>query len=298
MTIQYYVKKPFAQGFEEKAKLLYVCFADPVQTSLPTVLHSHHDRLELVYISAGQGLHRIGDNLYHTKANDLLVFNNNVLHDECANPNTGMSIYTCAIKGIHLMGLNDNQIIAGECTPVLHCAKQGKLIKDLFAGMVWQIANDYNNASNICQYLLNALLLIIVNQLPKTSRLPEPSESGLVKHVKQYIDDHYLQSVTLDMLSKKLHMSGSYLSHKFKGFTGFAPMEYIIRRRIGKAQALLISTDKSITEIAAEVGYENNSYFNTLFKKMVGKTPLDYRRYYIGMSQYNKLDLLTKFSIN
>ncbi|WP_196605583.1 AraC family transcriptional regulator [Pectinatus haikarae] len=295
MTIQYYIKKPFKQDFEQNAKLLYACFADAVQTSLPTVLHSHHDRLELVYISEGQGLHRIGNGLYHTKANDLLIFNNNVLHDECANPNTGMSIYTCAVKNINLSDMRENEIISDNFEPILHCSDQGKIIKNIFEGMIGQLANDCCDADNICQYLLSALLLVITRQVPKTRKAFSLRESELVIRIKQYIDDHYLEALTLDGLSEKLNMSDSYLSHKFKNFTGFAPMEYIIRRRIGKAQSLLISTDKSITAIAAEVGYENNSYFNTLFKKMVRKTPLDYRRYYVGIEQYNKLNRLSKF---
>ena len=55
-------------------------------------------------------------------------------------------------------------------------------------------------------------------------------------------------------------------------------MQYIIRRRIGEAQNLLIGTDRSITEIAFSCGYNNSNYFQSVFKRLVGMTPGQYRR--------------------
>lgn len=55
-------------------------------------------------------------------------------------------------------------------------------------------------------------------------------------------------------------------------------MQYIIRRRIGEAQNLLISTDRSITDIALSCGYNNSNYFQSVFKNLVGMTPGQYRR--------------------
>ncbi len=55
-------------------------------------------------------------------------------------------------------------------------------------------------------------------------------------------------------------------------------MHYIVRRRIGEAQLLLVFTKKSITEIASEVGFDNLSHFNVQFKKYVGLSPLAYRK--------------------
>ena len=58
-------------------------------------------------------------------------------------------------------------------------------------------------------------------------------------------------------------------------------MQYLLRRRIGEAQTLLITTDYSITTIAGMVGYETHSYFNSQFTKHVGMSPMKYRQNYI-----------------
>ncbi len=62
--------------------------------------------------------------------------------------------------------------------------------------------------------------------------------------------------------------------------TGYSPMNYIIRRRIGEAQTLLITTKLSITEIAGMVGFSNPNNFNIQFQKQVGLSPREYRKTY------------------
>ena len=63
--------------------------------------------------------------------------------------------------------------------------------------------------------------------------------------------------------------------------SGYSPIQYLLRRRIGEAQTLLITTDYSITQIAGMVGYDTQSYFNMQFTKNVGISPKKFRQNYI-----------------
>jgi AraC-like DNA-binding protein len=112
--------------------------------------------------------------------------------------------------------------------------------------------------------------------------------------IKDYIDQHYTEEFTMEKLSQEVHMSTSNLTHQFKKRTGFSPVQYIIRRRIGRAQSLLISSDMSITDVSAEVGYDNLSYFNNQFKKIVGMSPQVYRKYRVGDNQYKRLNQISE----
>lgn len=76
-------------------------------------------------------------------------------------------------------------------------------------------------------------------------------------------------------------MSPWYVSHVFKEMSGYSPIQYLLRRRIGEAQTLLISTDYSITEIAFKVGFDTQSYFNMQFTKNVGMPPMQFRKNYL-----------------
>ena len=63
----------------------------------------------------------------------------------------------------------------------------------------------------------------------------------------------------------------------FKEHTGISPNEYVIAQRISAACRLLTHTDKSVSSVAAEVGYHDQYYFSRIFRKKVGVPPLKYR---------------------
>lgn len=67
--------------------------------------------------------------------------------------------------------------------------------------------------------------------------------------------------------------------------SGYSPVQYLLRRRIGEAQTLLITTDLSITRIAEMVGYDTQSYFNLQFTKNVGMPPNKFRQNYIVLQK-------------
>lgn len=292
LTVQHYIKKEFHPGIEKGTRLLYVCEADERQSNYPSLLHMHKDRLELVYVYKGEGIHRIGNNLYHTNSGNISVFNSNVLHDEMSNPDIGMSFFSCAISGLKIPGLPENCLIPDGISPILKCDDTSWCVETLFRQMKYHLSNNKKSAEIICQYLMNALLSLIVNQLPFELDQKNLDDNALIIEAKTYIDKHYIEKITFNSLCRNLHTSESFLSHKFKQVTGFSIVQYITRRRIGKAQNLLISSDESITEIGATIGYENTSYFNMLFKKTIGMTPLEYRKYWVGNEQYKKLNIL------
>lgn len=95
---------------------------------------------------------------------------------------------------------------------------------------------------------------------------------------KAYIEDHYTESLTLDVLAQYVHMNSSYFSSYFKKQTGENFKEYLNKVRLGHALELLLSTDMKSYEIAGEVGFSDSRYFSELFQKAYGKTPMAYRK--------------------
>jgi AraC-like DNA-binding protein len=93
-----------------------------------------------------------------------------------------------------------------------------------------------------------------------------------------YMQKHYSEALTLPQLAGISGYSESYYCHNFSNFTGSSPFEYLNRIRIVKACELLNSTDKKITDIALLTGFNNISYFNRTFVKIMGFTPSAYRR--------------------
>ena len=113
--------------------------------------------------------------------------------------------------------------------------------------------------------------------LAANSSLPQPT-GMLVKQASVYIQQNYTRSFSLVELSETIGVSRSYLSRIFKMDTGISLWDYLNRFRIQKAKERLLTTDESITAIAADVGYEDISYFSRVFREIAGCSPRAFRQ--------------------
>ena len=86
--------------------------------------------------------------------------------------------------------------------------------------------------------------------------------------------------IELGVLAEKSGLSKDHFIRLFKKETGDTPLRYIIRKKIEKAQLILITDDMSIKNVALNLAFEDYSYFNRLFKKITGVTPQEYRTSY------------------
>jgi YesN/AraC family two-component response regulator len=244
----------------------------------PRVLHMHEDIMEIVFIKEGSGFHLIGEKQYSVCEGDILIYNSNVLHDEYTNQDQNMSVYCCGISNLHIEGLPANHLVSQNQSYVLSSGEKREEIENLLQIMFSQVQKGEDGYEETCHYLLCALISIILQIPQENASLPREEESVLFNQIKSYIDKYYREELTLASIAKDLSISSYYLAHLFKKETGFSPIQYIMRRRIGEAQSLLINTNYNVTMIAGIVGYDNPNYFTTLFSKIVGMSPKKYRQ--------------------
>lgn len=83
--------------------------------------------------------------------------------------------------------------------------------------------------------------------------------------------------MNIKALSDSLFLDSAYFSRLFKKRTGMSPKQYLLKIRMERAKELLLTTDHSIKEIAATVGYNDPLYFSKLFYKAEGMAPSKYR---------------------
>ncbi len=95
---------------------------------------------------------------------------------------------------------------------------------------------------------------------------------------EEYIHTHFKEPITLEALAQHLNLNKSYLCTIFKKATKDSFCNYTNKVRIEESKKLLLHTNESIIDIALSVGFSSASYFNTIFKKLEGKTPLEYRK--------------------
>lgn len=103
------------------------------------------------------------------------------------------------------------------------------------------------------------------------------SSDDIIQNVQSYIQLHYRDTITLDILAETFFINPTYLSSRFKEKTGMKYIDYLNKQRIKKAKILLKTTNLKVSIISHKVGYENEKYFYRVFKKFVKMTPEHYR---------------------
>lgn len=123
------------------------------------------------------------------------------------------------------------------------------------------------------KYLINTLTDFLTNR----SKVPLQS-SSISEQLLAYITDNLHLPLTLNELAKRASLSPYYFTRQFKKETGYTPHEYLIIARINAAKYYLKTTAKAIKEIAFLCGFCSEPSFCTTFKRIVGTTPLSYRK--------------------
>ncbi|MCM8710735.1 response regulator [Clostridium sp. SYSU_GA19001] len=102
----------------------------------------------------------------------------------------------------------------------------------------------------------------------------------VVDKIFNFIDKNYHKPITIDDIAKEVYLSSNYIRSIFKEKTGETILEYLTNYRLKKASELLKNKSLKVHDISNMVGYENVSYFCTIFAKKFGASPNDYRKKY------------------
>ena len=126
---------------------------------------------------------------------------------------------------------------------------------------------------------LTAILYKCMRLRQPTSDTDEGESGGkLVRDAYEYIAENFTRPLTLSEIAEALHVSPGHLHATFKRSIGTTPAHLITTRRIDKAKRLIAAGEKSMLEIALEVGFCSQSHFNKVFLKECGITPAEYRK--------------------
>ncbi|PRD57013.1 GlxA family transcriptional regulator [Sphingobacterium gobiense] len=98
-----------------------------------------------------------------------------------------------------------------------------------------------------------------------------------IKKVQDYIETHYQDKISIEMLANLVHIGRRTFERRFKEATNNTPIEYIQRVRIEAAKNFFEASRKNVSEIMFDVGYTDTKAFRDTFKKITGLTPIEYR---------------------
>ncbi|WP_026495492.1 response regulator transcription factor [Butyrivibrio sp. WCD3002] len=124
-------------------------------------------------------------------------------------------------------------------------------------------------------YLIRYVQLLCTNIIEIMEN--QDNESVIVARISQYVEEHFREQIGRDEIAEQLHYSKNYLSRIFSSRLGISVREYINGYRIEEAKRILLTTDVPVGDIALDVGFDSMTYFSTIFKKVTGETPSQYR---------------------
>jgi len=171
-----------------------------------------------------------------------------------------------------------DQVEAGDATQA-SLRRLHSVVAELFRALNESLRDDPGNAAE-CLRRAEAMLNGRQEQLVRTPAVV--SRQGLapwqVRRVLAYIDMNLDASIKNKDLAAIARLSVFHFNVAFRNSVGDSPHEYIIRRRMERAQGLMLSTEKSLSEIAAECGLADQAHLTRLFRRAVGESPAAWRR--------------------
>lgn len=121
---------------------------------------------------------------------------------------------------------------------------------------------------------------IIRSILGETLDLRAVSTDYSIARAQHYMEQHYMDNITVSMLAELGYVSPSCFNRRFKKEVGITPIEYLIQIRIERAKILLRRKSIPVTEIAMRCGFSSNAYFSSCFQSRLGISPSEYREKY------------------
>lgn len=240
-----------------------------IENNLITSLHTHPN-LEILLITKGEGNIVSSNDSYDVKENDLVIINPNTMH--CEN-GENLEFYALGLSNMNVFSkssFKDN---------IIKISLENNEYDSFFCiyNLIFNEAKNENHYE-IIKNSFNSFLVLLDNRTKIVSSKNNTNISNEVLTAKNIIDNYYYENIKTEDIAKKINVSVSSLSHKFKKELSKTLIEYKIEKQLDEAMSLLINTNMQIYEISSFVGFNNISYFNKCFYKKYKITPKKYRQ--------------------
>ena len=240
-------------------------------------MHQHDDFCEWEYVVSGSGRYEIDSRVYEIHSGDMIFINRGVAHSETSNPESPLISWKISCSIAPLGDLPANVILPTGVVPVIHTEELGSEIQACCNNIYHELVNKQEDYETMVILLVERYCLLASRVIRTYGKEMKTRNQNLAMQIKQYLDLHYADKITLDSLAERMHVSKYYVVHEMKREYKCSPIDYLIHVRLGEAQNLLNTTELTVSEISRRVGYDNVSYFNTLFARKTGTTPTEFR---------------------
>ena len=256
-----------------------------------TEIEHSHDFCELVIVTGGSGMHCLEGSDFPVTAGDVFLLQGrqrhyfhqrvdleliNIMydHDKIVLPESDLRKLPgyCAMFMLEPAYRRQHRFASHlrlQRVPLAHAERLAE-----------EMGRECENRSAGHEVLLHAKLLEMIVYFSRAYTSTDITEAHAllrVGHVIGALENDYAKQWKLDDLLQIAHMSRSNLMRIFRRATGQTPIEYLVRLRIQKAMEMLRNTDRTITEVAMDTGFNDSNYFTRQFRRVKGCSPSSFR---------------------
>jgi len=278
--------------FKEKEKIrVMVCQQDSIR------FHSH-DFLEMVYVINGKALHTLNNQNTIVKKGDYFIIDYGAVHKYTKIDDSPFEIINILFKPEiidktlvkcksfqdlinHYLIKFSYEMLKYSPTNIIYHDKD-KTVYHFIEKLQFEFEHKNPGYMELMRCYLIEIIITTMRGISKENS--SDLYHDLSKYIIDYIDENYMNPITLTQISERLNFSVPYICKKFKNDVGISFNEYLQKKRIEQSCRLILNTDKKISEIAELVGYNDIKFFHQVFKKYIKMTPREFRKIYCNES--------------
>jgi len=259
-----------------------------------TIRMNRHHYFEVFCVSVGKATVQVQERLFHLRVGDVMVIGSDVYHRFLHSPKsqTGITLLFFEPELIRTDGTVEQteylMPFLAQKSDFPHVIPARTGLPAEIVGLIHRIhkelpATTLRERLTVKTYLKMIMVLLVKHYAAYLDRREDFNRKRVdlqtLQPVFDYLEKHCDSRILVDDAAHLRAMSQSHFMYFFKRATGQSFLSYVNHFRIAKAQTLLTTTDKVLASISQEVGFCNQSHFGMVFRKLVGITPLAYRRW-------------------
>lgn len=263
----------------------------PVSEKLTPLLH-YHECYEIVFYVSAEVEMYVDDQHFNLASHDLIIIPPRKLHSVISHQSQTYIRYVFyftdeQIKQAFANSSNPkaaqfftDNICRKLSPPAKACIRMNNVFQNMYEHKTML---SYKNSDLLKTYASAALQEIVFlseKYIEKTKTVDTPSP---IEQILQYINEHYSENVTLDILTTNFYMDKSYICRLFQKTMGISVINYLQYKRIIEAQKLLVNSDLPIIDICMDCGFNSVQHFYRVFKKITNLTPTQYKKYLLSV---------------
>ena len=247
-----------------------------------SLMHTHKCT-ELFYCVHGCGQFHTSDGTFDVKKDDLVIINADVEHAESSMASHPLEYLVLGVQGLNFR-FDSARGDAGY--DVLNFEQNRDELLFYLQSILREVDTQEFRYEDMCQRILEILLIQvqrfanvkICTSLPAAEKQHSTNRNCAL--IRQYIDEHFSEPITLDTLAQMVHINKYHLVRTFQKEYGITPINYLIERRLEESRFMLKNTNYSASQIVSLLGFSSSSYFSQCFRRKEHMSPSQYREMY------------------